>query len=269
MKIYKNYDEEPEDIFLPLTEKLYSELYTLEMDNYSADIPFYQRHLPASGNILEIGCGSGRVCRQLAGPQRIITAFDISLSMVTKARDTSVDCCHFLCMDMLNMAFSAPFDSVIIPYNTLNLLPCRDDILCCLRQCADCLTSSGRLCLQLYLPTGKIMQQRGKTFQFQIVDRPEGGKIIKEVLRKYISSSESIEIEERFRIRPMTKEQENKDYNHYYTLSALSFATWLDLFRQAGFILQNSYGSYDFDPFTAYDHSTLLAVLHKPEIISG
>lgn len=265
MKIYKNYDEEPEDVFLPLNEELYSSLYSLEMDTFSADIPFYNHHLPESGNILEIGCGNGRVCRKLTDHKRKITAIDTSLSMLKRARNTIGNSCRFLCMDMRNMAFSKPFDSIIIPYNTLNLLCTENDILSCLHQCAACLTDPGRLCLQLYLPPLNILKQKGKTFQFQMFDRPDGGKVIKEILKKYISSTNIIEIEERFRIRPMTTEQSNRDYNHFYTLAAFSFSTWLQLFRQAGFILEESYGSYGLEPTLSGKNSLLLAVFHHAE----
>ncbi|WP_457578099.1 class I SAM-dependent methyltransferase [Desulfomarina sp.] len=263
MRIYNNYDEEPEDIFIPLCEELYSDLYSLEMDAFSADIPFYHHHLPATGDILEIGCGSGRVCRQLADKKRKITAIDISLPMLNKARKTTSDSCRFLCMDMRDMAFSAPFDSIIIPYNTLNLLVCRDDILNCLHHCSACLIDSGRLCLQLYLPGKKLKEQKGKTFQFQMFDRPAGGKIIKEVLKKYISSSHIIEVEERFRIRPMTAGQRNSDYSHCFTLSAFSFTSWIEFFHQTGFKLEKCFGSHELKPFTCVRDSLLLAVFQK------
>ncbi len=263
MKIYKNYDEEPEDIFLPITRELYSDLYSLEMDTFSADIEFYQCHLPESGNILEIGCGSGRVCRQLADHKRKIIAIDISIPMLKKARNSVGRGCHFLCMDMLNMAFSCHFNSIIIPYNTLNLLPHRDDILTCLHQCTTFLADQGRLCLQLYLPALNTLRQKGKTFQFQMFDRPTGGKVIKEVLKKYNSASELIEIEERFRIRPMKTGEADGDYNHFYTVAAFSFETWLELFWHAGFILEKSYGNYELEPVKSCNNSILMAVFQK------
>jgi len=111
------------------------------------------------------------------------------------------------------------------------------------------------------------LQQKGKTFQFQMFENTTGGKVIKEVLKKYISSTGIIEIEERFRIRPMTAGRKNRDYNHFYSLAAFSFATWLELFHHAGFILEESYGGYELKPFIAGKDSILLAVFSRPNRI--
>ncbi len=57
-KIYSDYDEEPEDQFLPLPESMYSELYEIEMGGYVEDISFYQEVIPQQGSFLEVGCGT-------------------------------------------------------------------------------------------------------------------------------------------------------------------------------------------------------------------
>jgi SAM-dependent methyltransferase len=263
MKIYNSYAEEPDDVFLPLSKKLYCDFYSLEMDGFSADMPFYINHLPPEGRILEIGCGTGRVCRRLTGEKRKTTGIDISLAMTAKAKRLSPDSCDYLCMDMLHLAFSSGFDGIVAPYNSLNLLTNKSIILKCLRQCATHLKPRKPLCLQLYVPNKKVLAQKKKTFQFQMLERPEGGRIIKEVLKKYIPHSQTIEIEERYRVRPMSKGGVNQDYNHCYTLAAFSFQTWLNLFKQAGFTLIKSYGDYDLAPFISGKDTTLLAVLRK------
>jgi 2-polyprenyl-3-methyl-5-hydroxy-6-metoxy-1,4-benzoquinol methylase len=67
MKIYASYDEEPQEQYEALTPSLYQELYDLEMTGFTDDLPFYLAALTPSSGILELGCGSGRLSRQLAG----------------------------------------------------------------------------------------------------------------------------------------------------------------------------------------------------------
>ena len=67
--LYDSYDAEPEDVFEALPERLYRQFYDLEMVQTCEDSRHWDRTLP-SGNILELGCGSGRVTRSLARPDR-------------------------------------------------------------------------------------------------------------------------------------------------------------------------------------------------------
>ncbi len=85
-------------------------------------------------------------------------------------------------MDMVTPAFSIRFDAILIAYNTLNLLGSEEKILACLQGCKNSLRPQGKLLVQLFIPTEDFIQQK-KTFQFQMFDRPGGGKIIKEILQ--------------------------------------------------------------------------------------
>ena len=124
MEIYNEYEDEPEDVFSALSEKVYCDLYELEMDNYSADIDFYEKNLSPSGSLLEIGCGTGRIAQTLSAENRVVTGIDISLAMVEKASAKKNPYCKYICMDMRKLAFSTFFDTILIPYNTLNIEDC-------------------------------------------------------------------------------------------------------------------------------------------------
>ncbi len=261
--IYQNYGDEPKDIFLPLPEDLACEFYALEMDSYTADIDCFETLLPRQGSFLELGCGTGRIASRLAGPGRFIVGIDISfpmLQLATQGRQPSKNSVSYLCMDMVHLAFSVKFDAILIPYNTLNLLGSEDKIITCLNCCKNSLRSGGSLQLQIFIPTEDFIQQK-KTFQFQIFNRPKGGKIIKEILKQYDPESLSVHIEERYRVRPGQLGAANEDWNSCYTIAGFSAEHWFSIFSAAGFVATNFHGDYFGSPYHKSTSSCLVTTL--------
>ncbi len=265
--IYQDYADEPKDIFLPLPEDLACWFYALEMDSFTADADFYEQLLPQKGIFLELGCGTGRLTRRLAGTgtfSRFMVGIDKSLPMLQSAKRNqhcSRGFLRYCCMDMLHMAFSNHFAASLIPYNTLNLLVSKERIMQCLRGCKNSLHPEGTLLVQLFIPTEDFIRQQ-KTFQFQMFDRPEGGKIIKEIRKQYKPRSRSIQIEERFRVRPMQAGQANEDWNSIYTIAGFSAGQWLAMFNEAGFTATNIYGDYVGGPYHQGTSSMLIATFN-------
>lgn len=263
--IYQHYDDEPEDIFQPLPEPLACSFYALEMDHFTADIDFFTPLLPKQGAILELGCGTGRIARRLVEPrypERLVIGIDLSLPMLHLARKTihsSEQKLCYLCMDMTRLAFLANFSVILIPYNTLNLLGSEEKIMECLYGCRNCLQPGGRLLVQLFVPSKNFIRQQ-KTFQFQMINRPEGGKLIKEIRKHFIPQTQSVQIEERFRVRPMQADQANEDWQKKYTIAGFSADRWLTLFSKAGFTQINIFGDYSGNSYDETTSSTLLAV---------
>jgi SAM-dependent methyltransferase len=259
MQIYDEYDDEPEDIFLPVDETRYSLLYDMEMDGFRDDLPFYLRHLPAAGQVLEIACGTGRVGKAVAVAGREVTGIDISLAMLQTARRRENCRNRYVAMDMRRLAFSTSFDAVIIPYNSLNLLTDRQDIHACLSGCRQLLRADGILLLQLFVPGQQCLQQAGqRTFQFQIFDDPQIGRVIKEVRRTYLPATETLQLEERYRLRPNRQDRKNEDLNRQMEICAWPAERWFDLLTRTGFAVDRCYGGYDLSPFLAGRDSCLL-----------
>lgn len=262
--IYQDYDDEPKDIFLSLPEELACKFYALEMDSYTADIDFFDHLLPKQGRFLELGCGTGRIAEQIAKTNdlsRFVVGIDISVPMLqlaTRRSDTAKRSPHYCCMDMTQIAFSIKFDTILIAYNTLNLLGSEDKILKCLNGCRNSLQPGGKLLVQLFVPTEDFILQK-KSFQFQMFDRPEGGKIIKEILKTYEPYSQSIHIKERFRVRPMQDGMANEDWQKSYTIAGFSADQWLSFFGKTGFNPKNIYGDYTGSHFYNSTSSNLLA----------
>jgi SAM-dependent methyltransferase len=247
--IYKDYGDEPDPVFLPLPEELACRLYDLEMEAFAEDIPFYQEFLPVSGTVLEIGCGSGRVARRLASDQRPVIGIDLSPSMAGRAAGHGHPHCSFIAMDMLCLGFCPGFSALLIPYNTLNLLAEAQAIARCLRGIHQLLDDGGVLLLQLFIPTTAMVGSLGTTFQFQLFDLPEGGRVVKEIRTTLQAPDHTLLLEERYRLRPKAGAGENRDYHTLRTLAALDLPQWLALFSTAGFTLLSHCGDAHLSPY--------------------
>lgn len=246
MKIYESYSEEPEDAFEDLDDATYSELYGLEMNTFSEDFEFYAHHLKPAGSILELGCGTGRLTRQLLAAGHYLTGIDLSADMLKTARETTRGKGTFIRMDMRRISFNVCFDNVVVPYNTLNLLTDDTDLRQCLSGIRDHLKVCGLLLFQIHIPS---ITEDGCTpdpsFQFQIFDRPSGGKVIKEMARTYHPDRQVLELEERYKIRPMMAGEANLNYRHTLTLSCRSISEWLSLLKQFGFSIVETRCGYN------------------------
>jgi len=243
----------------------YTALYDLELGDFREDIPFYRRHLPAPPcAILELGCGTGRVSRALTADGHRLTGIDLSLPMLAAAAATaSTPPPHYACMDMTALAFRTTFAAIIAPYNTLNLLTEPEDLRACLSQAHHLLAEDGVFLLQLYVPDPDLQALKGKTrFQFQIFDRPDGVKIIKEILKSTEPRSNVVDIVERYRLR-FQKDLPNEDWEYTYRILGYGLEQWQNIFARQGFYQEAAYGDYALAPFVSKEHTTLLLVLKK------
>ncbi|MEN8198885.1 MAG: class I SAM-dependent methyltransferase [Thermodesulfobacteriota bacterium] len=252
--------KEPEEHFLPLSGQRYADFYALEMDGFVSDIRFYRQHCDRGSNILELGCGTGRISCALAAAGHAVVGLDLSLSMLKKAALHQSRSLSWVCMDMTAMGFRGRFDHILIPYNSLNLLAQEAVIGQCLQQSHALLEPDGSLLLQVHIPDRQLLQlEDRRIFQFQVFPLPQkGGKLIKETLRSYKPESREILLEERYRFRPLPGNGERKDYRHHLRLAAFSLEQWLTLLRKNGFPNYSFYGDYDGRPFQESSDSLLL-----------
>lgn len=258
--IYEDYGDEPEDQFIPLPEQLSCSFYDLEMEDYSEDIIFFRTLLPRKASILELGCGSGRVARALSSSERVITGIDISYSMLEKAQQHSCQTTRFVAMNMTNISFTCLFDAILIPYNSLNLLISKENIIKCLVGCRKHLLPGKQLIAQIFIPTQKFIRENKKTFQFQVFDTTNGDRLIKEILKVYHPDSQTISVEERYRFRPKNYSSKRADYNSCFSVAAYSRTTWQEMFKAHGFQIESCYEDFNKTPIGNSNSSSLVIV---------
>jgi SAM-dependent methyltransferase len=254
-----DYSTEPEEIFLPLSAERYGEFYDIEMSDFDADLSFYRTALTEQADILELGCGSGRLSRALAAMGHRVTATDISPEMLSRASRLDTTNITYLLQDMNEMSFSKNFDAIMIAYNTLNLLVTPEKVTQCLQLARTHLNKNGLLLLQIFLPGHQhVSNPDAKIFQFQIFTMPGGGKLIKETLKQHRQEEQLIILQERYRVRPLHGKKE--DLAHTLNLLAIPHEAWVRLITAAGFAIGAQYGDYTLAPFVSGKDNRLLLI---------
>ncbi|MDJ0622955.1 MAG: class I SAM-dependent methyltransferase [Desulfocapsaceae bacterium] len=258
------YADEPRLIFSPVTDNDYCDFYCLEMQDYITDVPFYKSLLQPGDRILELGCGNGRLAQRLAPFCAQITGIDISDRMIQKAISAKLKAngpanIVYKQKDMLDFLFPSTFDVIIIAYNTLNLLGEEGKVRKCLQLCRDHLKGNGRLGLQLFHPDASVLatNESQKIFQFIIMEDGSGGKVIKETLKSYHAPSSTLELEERYRVRPASGKGPNRDLSHTYILYAPELSIWKSLLLTCGFKTMECSCSISGEAFRSDSDTTL------------
>jgi len=232
-----DYRHEPPEVFLPLPPDVYARFYALEMAGYGEDVIFYRHFLADHETILEAGCGCGRLGRRLAALGHRVVGIDNCLVMLREACLTrqAETCSGFAvaAMDMRRLAFAKrSFSVVIIAHNTLNLLAHEDEVRRTLAACRAVLKSDGHLLLHLFLsetpaPTVRHMQ-------FTAIPLPEGGQLLKEIVRHYAPDGETMLLTERYKYRPSAGRPAFRNYQRHTALLAWPPERWRRLFSESG-----------------------------------
>lgn len=246
------YADEPRLVFSSLSEDDYCEFYTLEMAHFKGDAKFYLSCLAPGEHVLELGCGPGRLTRILSTSCGTVTGVDISAAMLKKAAAHPRTNISYLQADMLDLSLRSTFDTVVIPYNTLNLQSMKEKVERCLSGCRKHLNPGGKLLLQLFHAnkTIKSADTDNRIFQFAILDDTNGGKVVKETIKSYDRSSKTLHLEERYRVRPAPDCGEQRDLRHFLRLYCPDWQDWKKILRANGFGVSKSFGSAAGAPFS-------------------
>ena len=119
--------------------------YDLDFEEYHDDASFYARLAANHGSeVLELGCGTGRVTIPLARAGLTVTGVDINEAMLKIARDRSkglsVD---YRRGDMTDLNLGRTFDLVTIPLGSVQHLASSDDLVATLEVVARHLGQGG------------------------------------------------------------------------------------------------------------------------------
>ncbi len=260
------YENEPDEHFLPLPADLYASLfYQFSLDS-AEEHSWYLTILGSHScqNILELGCGTGRICEYLRRCGLTLFGIDNSREMLNFSRPSRlVPCCQ---MDMTRLGFSRFFDAALLPCNTLNLLQDEQAIKQCLSEIRLVLRNPGLLILHLFVPDRALIEHAGeKLFQFSLSDLHNGTKLIRETIRTYHAGSQMLTLEERYKLRPTAVFSKRENYLQTFQLAAFSPSQWFEIIENSGFSIISTHGRFDHSPFREQYGSTLLLVARCTE----
>lgn len=86
--------------------------------------------------VLDLGCGTGRMTRELASRGYDMTGVDYSVDMLDVAREKSEECGHdilWLCQDMTEFELYGTVDAAVSCLDCINHLTTREELVSCLK----------------------------------------------------------------------------------------------------------------------------------------
>lgn len=245
-----------------LLARYYDQLHA----SLTEDIPLVQElAAEASGPILEVGCGTGRLLLPLARAGHEVVGLDNSAAMLARAR-------RRLAVEEVNVAgkvmlvqgdaLSLPeqvagrrYGLVLIPYNTLLHFPPREAATL-LRQTTRVLASHGRLFIDVVSPFALAEQEDTvvPVLETTLHDE-ETGAVIEQWSRSHLDSeSQIMHVAWEFRNTAVSGDSQTLDMAYHYT-----YPHQLELLlRQAGLRLTELWGDYERGPFTEQSERLLV-----------
>jgi len=147
------------------------------------DLQFYLDYARQSrGPVLELGCGTGRVCIPIAAEGIDVVGLDLSPAMLAICRqklaaqpDSTRRRVRLLRADMADFSLRRRFGLIIVPFRAFQHLLETDQQLACLRRVRQHLRPDGRFILDVFDPnynrlTGPFPSEQGTDFDVTFGD---------------------------------------------------------------------------------------------------
>ena len=226
-----------------------------------ADVEFFAEEAKAaSGPVLELGCGTGRVLLPTARAGIVITGLDLSPAMLRVCRERLGrepaevrSRAHLVRGDMRCFAFPLPFDLITIPFRPFQHLTTVEDQLACLHCIRQHLTPQGRLILDVFNPWLELLVADDLGVENDEAPpfvTPDGRSVIRRY--KFVSKDRATQINQIELIYYVTHPDGRQErLVHSFAFRYLFRFEAEHLLARAGFKVEQLYGDYDRSPFGA------------------
>jgi SAM-dependent methyltransferase len=157
------------------------ELYDLEYEERDEDVPFYKGLARDAGEVLELGCGTGRLTLPMAETGASVVSVDIASRMLERLRgklegldlDVEVVQADFRYLDL-----GRRFQLVVLPFNAIHHVFTAEEILELFRRVGEHLEPGGRFALDLIVPDDRFYDRDPEgVHELRHFPDPQGGRM--------------------------------------------------------------------------------------------
>jgi SAM-dependent methyltransferase len=233
-----------------------SQIYDAEYRAFDQDVHLLRDRLWRHGvarEVLELGCGTGRIALPLVRAGYAVTGMDISAPMLRRARTRRAGLppeqrakLRLSQQDMTTFRYRRRFGAILAPFGALTLLPDSAARAACLQRCRAHLDVGGPIWVDIAaaLPGGPL--ERTFDSSFRLPDR--GHLIEKHAVQRRSTDGVAIEIEYHYRRFDQTGQRELDAYTVAFRLALLDEATLLEELDAAGFDVVEIFGDWQAGP---------------------
>ncbi len=137
------------------TYRRFAEFYDAYAGGFAGDIPLYRHITSGRPSVLEIGCGTGRVLGELAGPSRNMVGVDISAEMLALAgskleKEIARGLIRIFRHDFSERPLEGRFDAALVTWYTFNYVV--ESPVAFLNNVASSLRQGAPVALDLFYP---------------------------------------------------------------------------------------------------------------------
>ena len=231
-----------------------------QRDNLIVDIPFYLDYAKNyNGNILELGCGTGRVSIELAKAGHFVTGLDLSDSMLEihnnkleKLPKETSQKINLIKGNMADFDIDNKFSLIISPFRAFQSLTNDIDINNSLKCIKKHLNKNGIFIINVFRPS-KILDESwcsGENVQWETEDwilPDEKIHVVKKDYREKIDTINQI-IYPKFIYEITDKNGNKENYTEYLELKYYYYNQLKTLLQNNEFKIFEEYGWYDKSP---------------------
>jgi SAM-dependent methyltransferase len=230
-------------------------LYDLDQrDNLVVDIPFYLEYAKKQqGNILELGCGTGRVSIELAKAGYEVTGLDLSEPMLeiykskTKKLPQNIrEKITLINGNMANFTINNKFSLIIAPFRAFQALTDDNDIKNCLKCIKSHLDKDGLFIINVFRPYKEMDESWifPETIQWERDDEKNGTHVIKKHRGDKIDVKNQI-IYPSFIYEIIDKDGNTEKHYEHLALKYYYYEQLINILKENGFKILEEYGWYD------------------------
>ena len=235
----------------------WTDYYDLTQQGVSGDVGFYlELARQAEGKVLDLACGTGRICIPLAQAGVDVTGLDLSAEMLERARrkaqESGVgDRLRLLQGDMRQFQLDQTFSLIMIPFRSfLHLLHIHEQMkaLKCIRQH---LAPGGKFAMNVFVPRIEHFVEESEKMSLRGTYRLETGEEV--AMWDYTRFDHFQQLAEVTRIYERTDPDGvvTQRVKGRFTLRYIYPAELHHLLRLNGFKVVQRYGSFAKEPFDA------------------